>query len=323
MMTKKQIRIMAHTAIFLLCSVITQASELQQLVQQNPQEAIKQLNSLITKDANNQNAYFLKAVALENAGQTNNAITAYQEVIKRFPENPEPYVNLARLYIAQGNLTQAKTILANSFDQNEAYAAAYQGLQQINAHLAAKVYQQALNKQTSIDQPVIKRFTALALPEESLTSEVAVVATKKETVSTPVATNVPASNSPTNQSVQSIETPESPKTTPELKVNVLGWAKAWSDQNVIKFVGYYADNYSVPGKTRAQWLYDRRIKITNKEFIKVNVGAFQQKQLGDDEIQVDFVQSYRSDTIVDTIRKRLTFKKFGAKWKIIDERVIQ
>ena len=328
MLVSEHVRRLVVLTLFLLFWVKAQAVQVEQLLEQNPRQALNQLNTLLSNDANDHSALFFKAVALENLGEVDQAITAYRDLIARKPDSPEPYVNLARLYTKQGKLSQAKQTLIDSFEQHEVFATAFQGLQQINAHLAAKAYQQALNKQTQLESPEIRRFTALKSVKTNINAqptEIASVASKeitqtqKTTVQSPPVVAVKTSSSPAVESV-SEQVSVSP---PQLRANVMAWAKAWSDRDVVQFISYYATDYTVPNKTRAEWLSDRRLKITNKKFIKVNVGAFKQQVLDDGNIQVDFVQSYRSDTIADTIRKRLTFKKFGVNWKIIAEKVIR
>ncbi len=110
-----------------------------------------------------------------------------------------------------------------------------------------------------------------------------------------------------------------------LRDQVLGWAKAWSDQDVAAYVAYYKSNYSPSGSgfSHRQWVADRDKKLTNKKFIAVSVKGFEQKKINDSStIEVSFDQTYRSNTVSDTIRKQLTFEKEGGQWKIIREQVI-
>jgi len=106
---------------------------------------------------------------------------------------------------------------------------------------------------------------------------------------------------------------------------VQSWARAWSAQDVLAYVNHYADNYSSSRSiTRAQWLEQRQVRLTNKEFIKVNVSAFQVKDLGT-QFSVTFSQYYQSNTVDDTVTKTLVFNKNGGDWskaKIVSERLV-
>lgn len=107
---------------------------------------------------------------------------------------------------------------------------------------------------------------------------------------------------------------------------VNAWAKAWSAQDVKSYVSFYTDDYVPAGKnlTHKQWLAQRQIRLTNKSFINVEVSDYKVKDLGG-RFSVTFTQHYRSDSIDDRIRKRLTFAKSGDNWskaKIMNERVL-
>ena len=106
---------------------------------------------------------------------------------------------------------------------------------------------------------------------------------------------------------------------------VKGWARAWSAQDVDAYVGHYASNYSSSSSlSRAQWIEQRQIRLTNKEFINVRLKDFIVKDLGQ-QFSVTFSQHYQSNTVDDTVTKRLVFHKRGDDWssaKIVNERLI-
>jgi len=104
------------------------------------------------------------------------------------------------------------------------------------------------------------------------------------------------------------------------------WASAWSNQNVNDYVASYTDSYvpSGSGLSHSQWVAQRRDRLGNKKFIKVNVSRFKVEDLGA-RFSVQFSQNYQSNTINDIITKKLTFVKGGEDWtgaKIVNEKVI-
>jgi len=103
------------------------------------------------------------------------------------------------------------------------------------------------------------------------------------------------------------------------------WASAWSAQDVDAYVGHYAENYSSSRSiTRAQWLEQRQVRLTNKTFISVKVSSFMIKDLGR-QFSITFDQHYQSNTVDDIVRKRLVFNKEGDDWanaKIVSERLV-
>jgi len=107
---------------------------------------------------------------------------------------------------------------------------------------------------------------------------------------------------------------------------VRSWARVWAAQDVSGYVSHYADGYTPgPSISRAQWLEQRQVRLTNKAFIEVAVSDFSVRDMGG-QYSVTFTQRYRSNTVDDTIRKRLIFEKADNDWaqaKIVSERRVQ
>ena len=108
---------------------------------------------------------------------------------------------------------------------------------------------------------------------------------------------------------------------------VKSWAKSWSDQDVDAYVNQYIDTYSPESAgSRAVWLDQRRVRLTNKKFIRVDVSRFSVDDLGE-RFAVTFRQHYKSDVIDDVIFKSLEFvKPAGDDWsqaKIVLEKVVK
>ncbi len=108
---------------------------------------------------------------------------------------------------------------------------------------------------------------------------------------------------------------------------VESWAKAWSAQDVDRYVGFYESNYTPHSAlTHAQWLEQRRVRLTNKSFIEVKVDDFDISATNEG-FSVTFSQHYRSNTLDDTITKRLNFSMAGATTagsaKIARETIVQ
>ena len=106
---------------------------------------------------------------------------------------------------------------------------------------------------------------------------------------------------------------------------VQNWAKAWSEQDVSTYVGHYDEQYpSSRSLTRAQWVKQRQMRLTNKSFISVDVSDFQIEDMGA-RFSVTFSQYYKSNTVDDRVTKRLLFDKRGDDWsqsKILKEQLV-
>lgn len=100
---------------------------------------------------------------------------------------------------------------------------------------------------------------------------------------------------------------------------VHGWAKAWTDQNVKAYLGYYADNFKTPaGVSRKAWAEERRARIEDKGHIDVKVNG-PTVRIDGNTATVRFRQGYTSNRLTVTSRKTLTLEKNGNKWLIVQE----
>jgi len=103
---------------------------------------------------------------------------------------------------------------------------------------------------------------------------------------------------------------------------VKSWANQWAAQNVPAYINHYVENFTPSsGLSHSQWREQRRVRLTNKSFIEVDVSNFS-VQDQDDKFAVTFMQHYRSNNVDDRIQKRLVFVKQGGDWsnaKIVSE----
>jgi tetratricopeptide (TPR) repeat protein len=106
---------------------------------------------------------------------------------------------------------------------------------------------------------------------------------------------------------------------------VKSWARSWSAQDVVAYVKHYSNDYSSSDAlSHEQWLEQRQERLTNKEFISVRVSDFKVNDLGP-RFSVTFSQYYQSNTVDDTVVKRLVFKKAEGDWsksRIVNERLV-
>ena len=130
----------------------------------------------------------------------------------------------------------------------------------------------------------------------------------------------------TNTSNTVSEPQVSQKQQDEIAVSLVkSWANEWANQNVSAYIDHYVDNFT-PGNglSHDQWREQRRVRLTNKSFIEIDVDNFSVEDQGD-KFAVTFMQHYRSNNVDDRIKKRLVFVKLGDDWataKISSETVI-
>ena len=340
------LKITIFTIVLVFIAGQSIAAPLEDLVEKNPRKALLQIKEALGRNANDENALFLQARAHENLGQTEVAKRQYELFLERFPARPEAYLNLANIHSSKGDFKRARQLLEQGLLSKSEYAQLYQSLKKLNGHLAVAAYQRALSKDNAPASPALATASRLT-PKEvqirevevikevpvEIIKEVEVVKEVIKEVPVPVdalATNNRAVANQTKQQSFNTRVPtvldqkQAIDNKPEQNLIpiVKSWAAAWSDQSVGRFVSFYAPDYSAKGKTRNQWLQDRKLKLTNKSFITVSVDGFKQS-VKNDIVSVTFKQNYQSNVVSGISTKRLTFKKIGENWKIVAERIIR
>jgi tetratricopeptide (TPR) repeat protein len=112
-------------------------------------EALKEISARLLVEQNRKTPgtdvqlMFLYARALAYADRTAEAEGIYQQMTTRYPELPEPWNNLAALYVSRGELDQAKRALDMAIMINPGYGVAQANLGDVYMLLALKAYQAA------------------------------------------------------------------------------------------------------------------------------------------------------------------------------------
>lgn len=115
---------------------------------------------------------FLYATALAGLGEHASAAKEFESLIADYPDNPEPYNNLAALYAAEGKLEQAKDVLERAIRTDERYAAVYGNLSAIYVEMARAAYAKALRVQEAPPAPDLRVLQAMRVP--AVQAEIAV-----------------------------------------------------------------------------------------------------------------------------------------------------
>jgi tetratricopeptide (TPR) repeat protein len=90
------------------------------LLQHRPQEAVRQSSEILSTQPNDRRARLLYASGLIGTGDAVAARAVLARLIKDFPQDPEPQVQLGFLALAEGNSPQAIDILSKRRDSGDA-----------------------------------------------------------------------------------------------------------------------------------------------------------------------------------------------------------
>ncbi len=101
------------------------------------------------------------------------------------------------------------------------------------------------------------------------------------------------------------------------------WSWTWTSQNVNAYLGSYVANYKPKASvSNTQWRKVRTQRLTKPSFIKVQLSNVKSKRIGNDLVEVTFLQKYQANTYKDQTNKRLLMKKVGQRWLISKEQNI-
>ena len=183
-----------------------EAEDIQQLLRakQYPQ-AIERADKYLAKSPKDAQVRFLRAIALTEAGRSDEAIKAFTKLSEDYPHLPEPYNNLAVLYANSNQFDKARSALQLAIQTNPSYAIAHENMGDLYARLASQAYDKALqieNNNAQI-QTKLKLVSTLFNPNQAPVKVAA--APTKVAVTSPSATTITVNKtSPT-------PTPSNPK----------------------------------------------------------------------------------------------------------------
>jgi len=312
-------------------------------------EAMARADAFLAGKPRDPQMRFLKGVILRDSGKLNEAVAVFAKLTEDYPELPEPYNNLAVLYAGQSQFDKARAALEMAIRTNPSYATAHENLGDVYAKLASQAYNKALQldgTNTAV-QPKLalirELFTPNARASRPASSAVAPVtppAAVPAPTPTPAPVPTPAPAAPTPTPVPAPTPAPTPVPAPapaaqptappakaaaneatvrEATMAVQAWAKAWSSKDMAAYLGAYGKDFDPPGKqSRSSWEAERRLRITGKSSITVNLENLTVSVNGS-KATAKFRQDYRADTLSVSSRKTLELHKVGERWLIVKE----
>lgn len=108
------------------------------------------------------------------------------------------------------------------------------------------------------------------------------------------------------------------------KTVLLAWARAWSAQDVTRYLSFYAADF-VPdeGMSRAAWVAQRRQRVRRPTFIHVVLSDIRIEPIKAGRVRVELVQRYRSDYYRDRSRKAFVLVAQQGHWRIVKEQTLE
>jgi tetratricopeptide (TPR) repeat protein len=341
--------------------VLAQSDELQeanQLFKQGQLDrALERVNAHLAKNPKDARGRFMRGIIFTEQNKPNDAIKVFTELTQEFPELPEPYNNLAVLYASQGQYDKARTALEMAIRTHPSYATAHENLGDIYAKMASQAYDKALqldrsNTTAQTKLNLIKDLFPAGKPRPSAKGEppTKVAAAPAVTRPAPSPSTQPAppaksaepgpKESPREPAAKSAPPKEAPPTAKaepatkepakaaaaqnpdEVVKSLMGWAKAWSTNDVDGYLAHYAPDFRTPkGENRSEWEAQRKARIAKPRKIEVDIEAPKVTFNDAKRATVTFRQRYESGSLKVSSTKTLVMVKAGEKWLIQEERV--
>jgi ketosteroid isomerase-like protein len=312
--------------------------------------AISTLDVYLQSDPKDVDARFTRAIAYARAKRNKEAIKEFSALASDLPASAEPLNNMAAVYAAQGDLVRAHAALESALRRDPNSFRARINLGDVYLALAKIEYGRALTLDGAsvaaqdrvagvnrIEQEVVGGAGAAAsspgIQSASSPEPIQTVPTSADTetgpptlqatavAAAPTAAVSPAQSAPAGSSVPTADA-QAQQLQTEVEAVLQSWAQAWSDRNVDRYLSFYASSFKPEnGASRSQWEERRRENMFKMNKVAVRIVNPKLSKLGEDRVQVSFLQDYRSAELSERSQKLLQLRKVEGSWKIVREAV--
>jgi adhesin transport system outer membrane protein len=106
----------------------------------------------------------------------------------------------------------------------------------------------------------------------------------------------------------------------EVRTALENWRAAWARRDVDAYLGSYGAAFVPPqGLARPAWEQRRRGIVGKSTGVSIELGQPEVTVLGKDRARTTFIQSYRSASYQDRVRKTLEWQRLDGRWMIVSE----
>ncbi len=280
-------------------------------------QALKATRSRLAAKPADPQAQFLHAMALAQTGDVASAVDAYRELSAQYPQRARVWNNLGVLYARQGRLQEARDALVQATEAESSYATAQQNLGDVYIALASNAYRRAEQEGANADamkgrRSALERLVP-ALPSTAQSGAGSSRSSAPSASDSPIATRETDSGAPARHPA-----PAGPSHAIDQVLS--RWANAWSQQDLSAYLSVYSDDYQPQGKTsRAQWIRQQRVQITQPKSVDVSVSDVQVTAESADRARATFHEHYRAAGDDRDATKHMVFVREDGAWRIRQE----
>ena len=96
------------------------------------------------------------------------------------------------------------------------------------------------------------------------------------------------------------------------------WARAWEKQDIELYLSFYSKEFKGSKERHADWRISRQAALKRHANISIQLQNIQIRQ-DKDTVDINFIQTFKSDGFSDIGIKELVWEKNGSGWRIIKE----
>ena len=288
--------------------------------------ALGQLERYLGTTPQDADARFARGVVLAKLNRVDDAIKAFNDLIRDYPQLPEPYNNLAVLEAQKGDYEKARQALESALATHPAYATAHENLGDVYAELASKSYNRALeldhgNQSVRYKLSLINKLDNGIRGNAEAPAGPAAPAGPFTEAESHAAQAEPQLAPPPPEEPAAAATADYSDPAAQPAVDALqAWAQAWAGRNADAYLSFYgADFVPAGGVSRSDWEAQRRDRITKPAHIEVTLLHTRASRLDPHTVQIRFTQVYHSDRYSDRTAKLVQMSDAGGSWKIVSE----
>lgn len=290
-------------------------------------DALRMLDTLIAQRPGDAQLRFQKGVLLVDQKRSPEAINIFQKLGQDFPALPEPFNNLAVIYVEQGQLDKARAALESAIRSRPNYGTAFQNLGDVYTRMASRAYARALQIEDPEAAPKLALIRDLYdMPQGAPVPLASASApAPRPSPSAPAAASAPAVAStapPVTAAVAPAAAPPAASRANE-EARAVGsalreWASAWSRKDLNAYFGAYVNGFKGSDSSASEWQSSRRERISGKRHISVEISALK-IDVSNDTAKASFRQAYVADLLRVSSQKTLELEKHNGKWLIRKE----
>lgn len=278
------------------------------------------------KNPDDAQAKFVLGVAQMYSGHLGEARIIFEELREKNPNVASLPNNLGVILLAEGKVGEARKLFAETLRLDSRHTNARK-----NMALLVGVTGKVAVTNANVDKRGLD-FVMVIPGSERKGREQEVSTVESSSPSTAVIPNKPTKSVPgvigASKEKIAVSERENNPFNEEVKRQVFdalnGWVAAWAAQDVDKYLGAYSPDF-VPGngRTRAEWEQQRRVRISNKNQIRIEAVDVVLEVGSSTAVVATFQQHYRADVLNEISNKMLVFirdSETSNDWKIVDER---